>query len=556
MRISTIPQIYRHVNRWGEILAVLSKYELGAWIGRIGPEAVKDVLKARGGAAIARLPWETRVRMALAELGPTFIKLGQLLSTRPDLVGVALADELQNLQTNVPADPPEVVAALLEAEFRKPLNELFAEFDLQAHASASIGQVHLARLPNGQRVVVKLQRADIQRKVAVDLDILAGLAQWADRLPEFHIYRPRGIVAEFHRTLRRELDFSRELWYLEQFGRFFEGYPYVRIPRAYADLSSHRVLTMELVEGVKFSQLPAAAPPAFDPVETARRGADVYCKMIFCHGLYHADPHPGNLLLMDDGRIGLLDFGMVGRMDEGLHELVGELLLAVTDQDPEQLTALLVRIGHAPKQLDRSALSADVADFVSLYGHQSLEKFDLAGALRDLTEMIRRYSIVLPPSLALLLKVVITLEGTSRLVCPRFSLIEVMQPYHRTIFWRRYSPRRRMRKARRAMGELERLLESLPRSLSEIMQQVQSGTFDVHLDHRGLEPSVNRLVLGMLSSALFLSSALLLSHKVPPTPFGFGVSAPGLAGLVVAVWLGWRLWVAISRSGKLDRPRE
>jgi ubiquinone biosynthesis protein len=197
MRLSSIPQIYRNLNRWREILAVLSRYELANWISRLGPDFAKDLLKASDGVAIARHPWETRVRLALAELGPTFIKLGQLLSTRPDVVGVALAEDLQQLQANVPCDPPAVVRATVEGELGRPIRDLFAAFDPHPMGSASIGQVHRARLRTGQPVVVKVQHADIRRKVAIDLDILAGLAQLAERVPEFHCYRPRAVVAEF-----------------------------------------------------------------------------------------------------------------------------------------------------------------------------------------------------------------------------------------------------------------------------------------------------------------------------------------------------------------------
>ena len=237
---------------------MLSKYELAAWIGRLGPDFAKDLLKARGGAAIAREPWETRLRMALAELGPTFIKLGQMLSTRPDLVGVRLADEFQQLQANVPADPPQVVQKLVEAELGRPIGELFAEFEPEAMASASIGQVHRARLHSGEPVVVKVLHADIEKKVAVDMDILAGLAVMADMLPEFRSYRPQAIAAEFQRTMRRELDFGREERNIQQFAHDFRDDPTVHIPRTYPALCSRRVLTMELLEGIKLSETGAA----------------------------------------------------------------------------------------------------------------------------------------------------------------------------------------------------------------------------------------------------------------------------------------------------------
>ena len=513
MKLSSIPQIRRHVGRWAEIWTVLSKYELAAWIGRLGPDFAKDLLKARGGAAIAREPWETRLRLALAELGPTFIKLGQILSTRPDLVGVKLADEFQRLQENVPADPPQVVRKLVEAELGRSIEELFAEFEPQAMASASIGQVHRARLHSGETVVVKVLHANIEKKVSVDMDILAGLAMMAEMLPEFRSYRPSAIVAEFQRAMRRELDFGREERNIQQFARDFRDNPTVCIPRTYPELSGRRVLTMELLEGIKLSEHQRLAAAGIDGDEVARRGAAICLEMIFEHGFYHADPHPGNLLVMEGCRIGLLDFGMVGRIDERLQEGVSEMLVALSDLDAEHMTAMILRLGKTPADLDRSALALDVADFLSYYASQSLDRFDLSGALNEMMEQVRRYHILLPARIVMLLKALVTLEGTARLVSPKFNLVEMIQPYRRKLIWRRFSPRRRLRKLHRLFSELEHLLDILPQGIADVLDQMQSGRFDIHLDHRGLEPSVNRLVLGMLASALFVGASLLLSRN-------------------------------------------
>jgi ubiquinone biosynthesis protein len=559
MKLSSIPQIYRHLGRWYEIVAVLSKYELAAWIGRLGPDFAKDLLKARGGVAIARHPWETRLRMALAELGPTFIKLGQILSTRPDLVGVKLAGEFQQLQENVPADPPAVVRKLIESELGRPIDELVAEFEPEAMASASVGQVHRARLHSGEAVVIKVLHADIEKKVAVDMDILAGLAQMAEMIPEFRNYRPAAIAAEYQRTMRRELDFGREERNIQQFAHDFRDDPTVHVPKTYPALSSRRVLVMERLEGIKLSESERLAAAGIDTDEIARRGAAICLKMIFDHGFYHADPHPGNLVAMEDCRIGLLDCGMVGRIDERLQENVSELLVALSNLDAEHMTSMILRLGKTPADLDRSALSLDVADFLSYYASQSLEKFDLSGALNEMVEQIRRYHIMLPARIIMLLKALVTLEGTARLVSPKFSLVEMMQPYRRKLMWRRFSPRRRLRKLHRLYSELEHLVDILPQGIADIIEQMQGGRFDIHLDHRGLEPSVNRLVLGMLASALFVGSALLLSRQVPPLidlpPVLPNISVPGLAAAVVSIALGLRLWRAINKSGHLDRKR-
>ena len=553
MKITSIPQIYRNINRWREILTVLSKYGLANWISFLGPDFAKDLLKTHQGEAIARYRWEVRLRMAIQDLGPTAIKLGQMLSTRPDLVGVRLAEELQNLQDSVAADPAPVVRKLIEQELGQPIDALFDEFDEHAVASGSIGQVHAARLKTGEPVVLKVRHADIVPKVAVDTDILSGLAQLVERFPEFQNYHPRAIAEEFQRTIRRELDFRRELRNMQQFSRDFAADPTVHIPRAYLELSTAAVLCMERVEGIKLSDTAGLKAAEIDLGEVARRGAHLYLEMIFGNNFYHADPHPGNVLLMAGGVIGLLDFGMVGRLDERLQEDIEEMVMAVASLDAQHLTSIIVRVGAVPAELDRAALSVEVADFISYYGNQSLEDFDLSGALREMIEIIHRYHISLPARITMLIKTLVSLEGTSRLLSPRFSLLDAMRPYRVKMFLRRLSPRRKIRKLRRFYTEIEHLAEVLPQGLIDIMEQVQNGKFDVHLEHRGLEPSVNRLVLGMLASALFLGSSILLRTAVPPAPWGFSI--PGAAGCLVSIALGYWLWRAISKSGRLVRRK-
>ena len=356
MKLTTIPQLYRHVGRWSEIIAVLSKYGMADWLSQFDLEFTKGLLKAKDGEVLARLSREARIRMVLTELGPTFIKLGQILSTRPDLIGVELANELQGLLVNVPPDGPDIVRAAIESELGQPLEELFAEFDEIAVASASIGQVHRARLLTGQRVAVKVQRAGIDEKVRVDMDILTGLAHLAEGLPELANYRPKATLAEFQRMLRRELDFGREERNILQFGRDYAETPGVRIPGVYSELCTPKVLTMDWLEGVSLCQPERLRTLDLDLDDIAHRGANLYLEMIFTHGVYHADPHPGNILVLEDGTIGLLDFGMVGRIDEPLREQIEEMLMALAGQDTEQLTRVIMEIGDTPPDLDETAL--------------------------------------------------------------------------------------------------------------------------------------------------------------------------------------------------------
>jgi ubiquinone biosynthesis protein len=561
MKISSIPQIYRNVRRGTEIISVLSRYGLADWISRFNLDFVKDQLKARDGEAIARHPREARIRMALTDLGPTFIKLGQLLSTRPDLVGREQANELSKLQSDVPADPPEAIRRIVESELGQPIEELFAEFSDEPIASASIGQVHAARLLSGEQVVVKVQHDKIERTVREDLEVLTGLAQLAESIPEFKRYRPATTVAEMARTLRRELDFGREERNLLQFAGQFHNIPTVRIPKPVEELCTPRVITMERLDGVKLSDTRQLVAEGGDLSIVAQRIAELYLEMIFSHGFFHADPHPGNIVVLPGNVIGLLDFGMVGRIGERLREDIEEMLFAIVGQDVTILTSLIKKVGTAPPGLDEGALAIDIADFVGHYATQSLDHFDLAGALNDMFDIIHRFGVTLPPQVSILIKALVVLEGTTKQLSPGFSLMEVMQPFHRKMVLKRMSPSRQIKKMRRMYFEVEQLVEILPRRITEILAQIQSGKFDIHLDHRRLGPSINRLVLAMMASSLFLGSALLLSQQVPPVLFPEGtyigglhkVSLLGMTGCIVSIMVGFRLLLAIAKSGRLDR---
>jgi ubiquinone biosynthesis protein len=297
-------------------------------------------------------------------------------------------------------DPPDVVRVTVESELGQSIEDLFAEFEDVPIASASIGQVHRARLKTGESVVVKVQHSDIENTIREDLDVLAGLAMLAERVPELAHYRPCSTVAEMGRILRRELDFGREERNLQLFLTRFAKNPTIRIPMPYTELCTARVLTMERIDGIKLTEPKRLRAEGFDLEEIARRGARLYLDMIFTDGFYHADPHPGNIVLLPGNRIGLLDFGMVGRVEENLRESIEGMLLAITQRDVVLLTSLIKRMGDVPPELDERTLSADLAEFVGDYANQSLDQFDLSGALSEMTEIIHRHRIKLPPQAA------------------------------------------------------------------------------------------------------------------------------------------------------------
>ena len=540
----------RNTQRVGEIVAVLGRYGLAGWLKGLDYDWLHGRLTTPDGQKLSQLTHEQRVRSALTELGPTFVKLGQILSTRADLVGPELAAELAKLQSGTPADPPDVAAATIEKELGASPNELYAEFEAEAFASASIGQVHRATLSDGQRVVVKVQHAGIEDRIRRDLDILVGLAEIAEKYAEdLRAYRPIETTSEFRRILLAELDFSREQRNLDTFAANFEGDETVHIPMAFGELSTRRVLTMELLDGTSLSKADELREQGRDLDEFARRGVRMYLNMVFRDGFYHADPHPGNLLYLDGGVVGLLDCGMVGRIDDQLRDELETLLLALLSKDAEQVTDVIVRLGQIPPGFDRGRLQADISEFVYDYGSQSIDDFDLSGALNRVTEIVRDHHIMLPASCTMLIKTLVMLEGTAQKLSPTFSLGEVITPYATDIVKRKFSPKKMLRRAQRTYRDWDRLLEALPRNLGDILGRIEQGSFDVNLEHRRLDTIANRVVLGLLAAALLVGSTLLWALRAPPV-IG-DVSVVGVLGYLASVFLAWRLLRAIHRSGDI-----
>jgi ubiquinone biosynthesis protein len=554
MKFAALTRLERNVHRVGEIIAVLAKYGLADWVKGLHYSWIQDRIQSVDGQHIPDLKIEERLRLAFTELGTTFIKLGQVLSTRPDVVGPEVAKELAHLQTATLADPPETVRATIEAEFGKPVSSLFAQFEDVPLASASIAQVHLARLHSGEQVVVKVQHAGIANKIMPDLDILAGLAELAEKhASQIRLYQPVAVVRHFRRTLLRELDFTFERHNLEEFAEHFAQDLTVHFPRAYAHFSTRRVLTMERLDGILGTDAAALTASGADLTEFARRGAGMYLQMIFRDAFYHADPHPGNLMLLPGGVVGVLDCGMVGRLDEELAEGIEEMLMAVVTHNSADLGEVILRVGAAPPATHRDQLRTDLTDFVADYVGQSIQEMDLSGALNSLLEIIRRYNITLPPPLSLLLRTLVELEGTAQQLSPDFSLAEVIRPFYATMVRRRLSVRRILGRLQHAYRDWERLVESLPRDLGDVLKRVRDGTFSIHLDLRHIDPVINRLVLGVMTSSLFVGSSLLWSMKAPPVIAG--VSVFGGAGYLMAAYLGWRLLRAIKKSGDINSKK-
>jgi ubiquinone biosynthesis protein len=542
------------MGRYREIFTVFAKYDVADWLQRLNLEFARGIFEKGLGEEFRGFSHAKRIRLALTELGPTFIKLGQILSTRPDLVGLELANELKELQSNVPSDPPEVVRKTVEAELKKTLEESFDFFELKALASASIGQVHRATLKTGEEVVVKVQHADIEEKIHTDLAILTDLADLVEKfIEESRNYRPRQTSDEFRRLLLKELDFQRERRNLEQFNILFAKDPSIHIPHAFPEFCTSKVLTMERLQGIPLSQKEKLLEEGYDLAELAKKGATLFLKMIFEHGFYHADPHPGNIFVLEQERFGLIDCGMVGRLDYELREDIEDLLMCLIHHNSRKLMNIISRLGSTPRHLDRGALQTDLSDFVQFYSSLPLKELNLNNALSEMMGIIRRHGILLPASISLLIKVLVMLEGTSHSLNPDFDLISLMKPYQKKMLMNRMSPSRQRRILQNFYYDLEKLMHIIPMSIMDIIQNLQKGDLTIKLDYYRLENAVNRVAFSLITSALFLGSSLLLAYNTPPVVWN--VSVLGSLGYAISFVFGMKLIWSIYVSGHFqDQP--
>ncbi len=543
----TLGRISGGAKRLADVGTILAKYGFAEWLDDSNDGWFARHLRAYDGEQLNHLSTAARVRLALTEFGTTGIKLGQMLSTRPDMLGPALTEEPSKLPADTPPDTSEQIVETVRSELGAAPDKLFAQFDDKPIASASIGQVHRATLQGGEKVVVKVMHEGIEAQVRRDLDVMRFLAELLEKhSPTLRQYQPVATAKQFSHTLLNEMDFSCEARNLEEFGSNFRDDPTVRFPGVFREFCSRRVLTMELFEGIPVSDRDQLVASGEDLTEFARRGATASLEMIFRDGFYHADPHPGNILLMPGNVVGVLDGGMVARIDEVLRGEIEALLIAAIRPDPAELVEIVCRLGSIPPHLDRAALRAELSSMLAEYTSQSIDQFDLGGALNRITSVIRTYHILLPEGFVLLLKTLIMLEGTSQMVNPKFSLAELLKPYCKRAITRRFDPQRLVQDIARSMRDWHRLGESLPRDLADIISRIRTENIEVHLEHRRLESTVERLVQGILASALFVGSALILSRSVPPMIWS--VSLFGALGCLASIVLAVRLLRAIRKS--------
>src|SRR5579875_436895 len=548
-----------HLRRYRQIAEVLVRHGLGSLVSAAGLERFLPFPRAvLGRTALAEPPGRpARLRMALEELGTTFIKLGQILSTRADLLPPEYQAELARLQDQARPVPGEIIREILVEELGRPIEELFSAFDPSPLAAASIGQAHAAVLRDGREVVVKVRRPGVVEQVLEDLEILQNLAAAASRHWDLaDQYDIVGLAQEFAQTLEAELDYVREGRNAERIARAFAGDRGIHVPRVFWEATTSRVLTLERIRGIKISDLAALEEAGIDRSLLARRAARIILKMVFEDGFFHADPHPGNFFIEPGGRIGLIDFGMVGIIDDRTQLQLVDVLLAVTGQDVDRLVDVLGEMGVIQRRVNRALLRRDLEHLLARYYGRPLGEIEITPLLNDALAIVRRHRLRFPPNLALLAKTVAMNEGLGRQLDPSFNLTTVLVPYARRMVVRQFSPRFWSRRLTRASLDAIRLGMEMPEQLRRMIAEIERGGLEVGMRPEGFEPVIqrlerlaNRIVLGIITAAFVIGLAVLLAVYPPPgwqRWAGF-VFATGFAvAAVLGVYLAW----SILRSGR------
>ena len=560
-KIGVIGRTYRNLNRYRQILAVMLKYGFDDILELLKIDQYIEIglqmLSSKRGDRLKRLSRARRVRLAIEELGPTYIKMGQILSTRPDLVPVDFIKELSYLQDKVPSFSFDDVRQIIQKEMSQPIEALFDRFDPEPLASASIGQVHRACLKDGEDVAVKIQRPGIHKIVEVDLEIMLHLAILAERhIEELAFHRPVKIVEEFARSIEKEMDYTLEATSMERVARSFLQDETVYIPKVYREVTSERVLTTEFVDGVKVSMLDALDENGYDRKLITRRGADILLTQIFQHGFFHADPHPGNLFVLANNVICLLDFGMMGTVDRATREAFVELVDAVVRRDEARTTRVLLKLTLWEEEPDLRLLSKDVADFMGEHLYKPLKDIEVAKLLQNLLDMAAQHRLRLPPELFLMMKAISTVEGVGLALDPDFDLIAHAEPFIRQVKLSRFSPKRLSSDVVSIFGQYMDFVQEFPKDLLEITRNIRQKRFTFMLELKNMENMLsthdqisNRISFSIIIASLIIGSALIVISKTPP--LFYGISAIGIIGFVAAAVMGIWLLVAIIKKGKL-----
>ena len=551
----------RDLGRLQEIAGVLIRYGFGDMVRRIGMSAALErtgrMLHWDDPEAMAHMAPPERVRCALQDLGPTFVKLGQVMATRVDLLTPEWTTELGKLQNAVPALPFAQVRPQLVEDLGADPEAVFERLEETPLAAASLAQTHRAWLADGSAVVLKVRRPGIRDTVEADLRLMARLAEIVEeRAPDLRRYHPAEVVQQFSASLRRELDFAAEGRNAERIAANFAGHDEVVVPRVYWEWTSERLNVQECLQGIAGTDLAAVDAAGLDRAQLAATGADIVLKMVLEDGFFHADPHPGNIFYLPDGRIGVIDFGMVGRVSEQRRFQIVQLLHGLVERESAPVADVLMEWGEGAGEVDEARLQADVGAFVDQYRGVPLKDLHMGLMLTDVTTILRDNGLSLPPDLALMIKAFLTLEGMGRQLDPDFDMAGAARPFLQRVVLQRYSPRTLLKRGRRTALDAMELVGDLPRELRRLLRTARRGRLHMQVEVTSLKAfgeqvdrAANRLTMGVITAALVVGSSIVMNSA------GGGVSsrwllALGVLGFVGAGLIGLWILLSIWRSGR------
>ncbi|MBI3392449.1 MAG: AarF/ABC1/UbiB kinase family protein [Nitrospirae bacterium] len=567
-----IGHAYRNIGRLRHIVNVFLKHGFGQFLERLNlrrfvpfRRRIRLLRMGRGEAPYCPLPEERttlaeRIRLAFEELGPTFIKFGQILSVRPDLIPRPFIEEFSKLQDEVPPFPVQEVRAILEADWKRPIDQVLASFDEVPVAAASIAQVHRAKLLSGEDVVLKIRRPHIETLVAQDVEILRRIAELIDRrIPEMRIFNLTMIVDEFARCIRKEMDFVLEGENAARFKLHFDKSPDAYVPAVFRDLSTPRVLVLERIAGIRINDVRRLEKAGFDLADVARQGVEVAYKMVLEDGFFHADPHPGNLFVLPDGRIGIVDFGIVGRVSEDQRRLFADTFVAFVRKDFGRLVEAYVEMGIVSPDTDlhmfRREFKRDLEELIEPIFGRRFRQIPLAEYAQRGVDLAVKYKLQLPRDLYLLNKTMVTIEGLALELAPDLDLYGLARPFAERLVKKYYSASGMARDAGEEILKIASLVRNAPKRADDMVEKVLKDDLHLNLSHKGLDRftqefdrSSNRLSFALIIASIVVGSSIIVLSAKDVT---HGYPLLALVGYGAAVTLGLWLVIAIMRSGRL-----
>ncbi len=553
----TFSQTMRNLQRIKQIANVLLRHQMGYAVDRLN---IRSALSFRDKFHPADQPKAgipERLRLSMDELGGTFVKLGQLLSLRYDMLPKEYCDEFSKLQEGATPFAFSQVKQIIEKELGKPINQVFKEFDQQPIAAASIGQVHKAILRDGTKVAVKVQRPNITAIFEADIDLLFNLARMTDkRFPELREYNPVGIVQEFERYTKRELDYLIEAKNIEIFHDNFKDDKTIVIPKVHWECTTSRVLTMQFIDGCRISEMQKFSKMHADKEHIVKNVVNAFMKQVLEIGVFHADPHPGNLFVVRDSVVAMLDFGIVGKLTPELRDKIGDMLIAVVRKDVEMLVESIVEIGIVSDDVDLKEFKEDLIDRLGDYYGTSLSQLNTFNFFFDALAVARKYKMKFPTAYVLLIKAIVTTQGFVNKLAPEFNFVEECRPAVERIMAKKARPAYVLDSIKRNARSLRYIVTEFPKDLSSLVRTLRKGpVINLDIDNRDikklsheLDSSSNRITFGMIIAALVMASALFTLAKLEPMWHNMPVAA--IISMAAALLVAFFLVISILREQK------